>query len=53
MAAASAGAPDNGTNGANGNGTARWLAEGGAEPDPDDDDHDDADDSEPSDHGAQ
>jgi hypothetical protein len=33
-------------NGTNGNGTARWVAEGGADPDADDD-HDDADDSGP------
>ena len=42
------GAAANGTNGTNGNGTARWVAEGGADPDTDgDDDHGDADDSGP------
>jgi hypothetical protein len=43
--------PVNGAVGSNGNGTARWVAEGGAEPDTDDDD--DADDSGPSDDNAQ
>ena len=53
-AAGSAGGAANGNNGVNGNGTARWVAEGGADPDVDsDDDHDDADDSGPAGHGAQ
>jgi hypothetical protein len=50
------GAPD-GTNGADGNGTARWEAEGGADPDGDapgeDDDRDDAGDSGPAGNKAQ
>lgn len=46
----SAEGPASGAVGSNGNGTARWVAEGGAEPDTDDDD---ADDSGPSDDNAQ
>ena len=47
----SGGGAPNATSGTNGNGTARWVAEGGADPDGDapgdDDDRDDADDSGP------
>lgn len=50
-AAASPEGAVNGAAGSNGNGTSRWVAEGGAEPDTDDDD--DADDSGPSDDNAQ